>query len=87
MCETINLPKCHFCGRSEWGEGNLVKSPYSGEKIFVCHDCSGIILSFFDSFLSGLITDQLDLSDNIETWDSSRRTKQKEQKTKTTPVQ
>lgn len=75
--KSTTLPTCHFCGRSEWGKGNIVKSPYSGEKIFVCYDCSGIISSFFDSFLSGLITDNLDLSDNIETWDSDQKEKQR----------
>ena len=67
--ETVALPTCHFCGRKEWGEGNLVKSPYSGETVFVCFDCSGIISVFFNSFVAGLI-EEITVENRVKVWSS-----------------
>ena len=69
--ETVNndLPKCHFCGSQENGEGNMVKNPYSHEKVFVCFNCSEIIGVFFDFFVAGLFRN-IDADDRIEIWHS-----------------
>jgi len=71
--ENKDLPKCHFCGRKEWGEGNMVKSPYSGETVFVCFDCSGIISVFFSSFVAGLL-ENIAVEDRVNIWSSEEAT-------------
>ena len=70
-----DLPKCHFCGRKEWAEGNIVKSPYSNENIFVCFECSGIISVFFNSFVAGLL-ENIDTEDRVKLWSSEEATTQ-----------
>ena len=67
--ENKDLPKCHFCGRQEWGEGNIIKSPYSNENVFVCFDCSGIISVFFNSFVAGLL-ENIAVEDRVKLWSS-----------------
>jgi len=61
-------PRCHFCKR-EIGEGNKLKSRYSGKTVIVCHDCSAIIGDLVHDFASDIFAEinQM-MSDPSKTW-------------------